>query len=204
MNNISIQRLFRIQGGIFPNRSRLSITVNNNKISCSQYKNVYIGNTEHMTHFLFKRLGITEIEDLPKNVEEYNIHIIEMYVPYWLTHLIEKYSVDEFKNRDKTFPKLVDKTTPGQSYQMCGNWTNLLKECCIFAEDHKICKEKDIYDILLGKNLSKINEKGVSLNINVISDLLYQCQIKSSDIDILEGLWNLGDIRKESEKSNDK
>ena len=63
---------------------------------------------------------------------------------------------------------------------------------------------KDIYDILLGKNLSKINEKGVSLNINVISDLLYQCQIKSSDIDILEGLWNLGDIRKESEKSNDK
>lgn len=111
-NNVSIQRLFRIQGGIFPNRSREYIRVTDNKVFCPRIRALHVGNTEHMTHFLFKRLGITQIQDIPKNVEEYNIHVMEMYVPYWLTHLIEKYSVNELRNRDKTYPKLVDKTTP--------------------------------------------------------------------------------------------
>lgn len=112
MNDIPIQRLFRIQGGIFPNRSREVITIKDNKIFCPSSKSIHVGNTEHMVHFLFKRLGITQIEDMPENAEEYNIHIIEMYVPYWMTYLIEKYSVSESRNRDKSFPKLVDKSTP--------------------------------------------------------------------------------------------
>lgn len=111
-DDIPIQRLFRIQGGIFPNRSRDYIKITGNKLKCPKTKAIHIGNTEHMIHFLFKRLGITKIEDIPKNVNEYNVHVIEMYVPYWVTYLIEKYSVSELRNRDKQFPKLVDKTTP--------------------------------------------------------------------------------------------
>jgi len=112
MNNIPIQRLFRIQGGIFPNRSREVIKVKDNKIFCSSTRAIHVGNLEHMVHFLFKRLGITQIEDMPENTEEYNVHIVEMYVPYWMTYLLEKYSVSESRNRDKSFPKLVDKSTP--------------------------------------------------------------------------------------------
>lgn len=109
---IPIQKLFRIQGGIFPNRSREYIKVDDSKIFCPKSKPIHVGNAEHMAYFLFKRLGITEIENLPENVKEYDIHVIEMYVPYWITYLIDKYSVEELRNRDKYFPKLVDKTTP--------------------------------------------------------------------------------------------
>lgn len=112
MKDIPIQKLFRIQGGIFPNRSREYIKVKDNKIFCPMTKGIHIGNTEHMIHFLFKRLGITQIEDMPENAEEYDIHVVEMYVPYWMTYLIEKYSVDELRNKSKAYPKLVDKTTP--------------------------------------------------------------------------------------------
>lgn len=65
-----------------------------------------------MTYFLFKRLGITEIKDIPKNIEESDVHVIEMFIPYWLKYLIDKYSVDEFQNKNKSYPKLVDKSTP--------------------------------------------------------------------------------------------
>lgn len=112
MKNIPIQKLYRIQGGIFPNRSRDFIRVNNNKISCSKSRNIHIGNKEHATYFLFKRFGINQIEELPKDAYKYDIHVIEMYVPYWVTYLMEKYSVENFCNTDTSFPKLVDQTTP--------------------------------------------------------------------------------------------
>ncbi len=111
-NKTSIQRLFRIQGGIFPNRSRNYIRTINDKIICSKSKALHIGDMDHMLHFLFKRLGIDDIKNIPKDVSNYDLHIIEMYVPYWLPYLIEKYSVNEFRNRNITYPKLVDKETP--------------------------------------------------------------------------------------------
>ena len=203
MKDIPIQKLFRIQGGVFPNRSREYIKVKDNKILCPMTKSIHIGNTEHMIHFLFKRLGITQIEDMPENVEEYDIHIVEMYVPYWMTYLIEKYSVDELKNRNKTYPKLVDKTTPGQSYQLINGWSKLLEASCIFAQDNKIKKEKDIQDILFSKNFSKINKNDISLDVERISELIYKCKISTADICALKDLWNL-DIIMEKGEENDK
>ena len=111
-NNITIKKLFRVQGGIFPNRSRNTIRVIDNKIHCPNTSATYVGDIEHMIHFLFKRLGITKIEDIPENVKEYKVNIVEMYVPYWLTYLIEKYAVDQYESKDEIYPRLVDKRTP--------------------------------------------------------------------------------------------
>ena len=47
-NNMAYQRLFRIQGGIEPSRSREYLTIVNDTIKASRWKAVYIGDLEHM------------------------------------------------------------------------------------------------------------------------------------------------------------
>lgn len=98
-SDMAIQRMFRIQGGITPCRSREFLRVKDNKLECSKWRAVYIGDVEHMMHFLVKkRLGAKSIEQVPKDIKDYDLHVIEMYVPYWYTHLIEMYSVGQYNN----------------------------------------------------------------------------------------------------------
>ena len=190
-NQIATNTLFRVQGGIFPCRSRDYIKiVNGNKIRCSKTREIYIGDREHMTYFLFKRLGINSINSMHDEIEKYGVHVLEMHVPYWLPYLIEKYSVDQFRNKDKTYPRLVDKKIPGQSYQIPRMWIELLEASCVHGVDNEIKEKKDIYDILLPKELPIINQEEL-LDLDKISEIIYKCKIKESDINSLRDIWGL-------------
>ncbi len=74
-----------------------------------------------------------------------------------------------------------------------------MQEVCIFAKDTKINGIKDIYDVILSKNLPQ-NIDQTPINLNNISNLIHKCQIKPPDIDILRELWGIDIIDKEGER----
>lgn len=193
-NSVPIRRLYRVQGGIPPNRSRDIIRFNKaGDMMISFERLIHIGDMEHMMHFVRKRLGIKELEDFNENSKR-NVHIIEMIVPYWYPNLLENYSINQLDSRGQKSPLLVDKTTPGASYAIKENWSSLLKECCLYASDHKIESPKDIYDIIFSQHNYKMK---VSDYVK-INELLIKCKISSEDIKKLQDIWGVPFVGKEN------
>lgn len=75
-----------------------------------------------MAYFLRKRLGIKgNIMDYICNhmdlqeLTEQNVEVIKMYVPEWFKYIVSTTAVDQ-RNTNLGLPKLVDKTTLGDSF----------------------------------------------------------------------------------------
>lgn len=197
-DKMAYQRLFRIQGGIEPCRSREFISiVDGSRIKASIWKAIYIGDSEHMLHFLLnKRLNVGKIKNIPDDVSEYGLHVIEMYVPYWFSHLLESYARSQFDTREKGlkkvgFPKLVDKTMPGRSYEVSRYWTDLLVASCVYAKDNPINGKDDIYGLLEYEEIEKEPEKLKPLNIEELSKIMKMCQIQPETLQELSDKWGL-------------
>lgn len=122
-NAISI--LYRVQGGRGLKKSKRYITVENNEINIDRLKEnatLYIGDSQHMIHFLKKRLEIkgsilshiNSHMDLQELTEK-DVEVVKMYVPEWFKYILSTSAVDQ-KHLKKELPKLVDKNTPGDSF----------------------------------------------------------------------------------------
>lgn len=121
----AISVFYRVQGGCGDNRSKKYITIEDNEICVEKLKpdsTLYIGDSQHMTYFLKKRLGIKGniMESICNHIDleeltEQNVEVIKMYVPEWFKYLISTTAVDQ-RNKSLGLPKLVDKTTLGDSY----------------------------------------------------------------------------------------
>lgn len=191
MNDQPLQRVFRVQGGIFPNRSRHSINVLNNKIIVSFHRTVYIGNIDHMSYFLMKRLDVNSLDEIPEDISNYKIEVVEMYVPYWFTYLLEQYAVMQLDSKEINFPKLVDKTTPGESYQISSYWSKLLEDCCVSAYVHKLNTKQDIYSIVFSNKAPNIEKQFQEPDYEKLYNRMLQCNIKHDDIKKVSDLWGV-------------
>lgn len=196
-DKMAYQRLFRIQGGIEPSRSREYLTIVNDRIKASIWKAIYIGDSEHMLHFLLnKRLKAGKIKNVPEDVSKYGLHVIEMYVPYWFVHLLENCARSQFDTKEKGmkkvgFPKLVDKTMPGHSYEVSRWWTALLVESCVYAKDNPIKSKEDIYSLLEYEEIEKHPELITPLNMEKLSKVMDECQIPPEMLQKLRDVWGL-------------
>lgn len=178
--------LYRVQGGIKPNRSRKSIRVNKDKIDPSRRLSLYIGDKEHMVHFAQKRAGIYSKN--PSSFPE-DLEIITMYQPLWFSWLVENYAIKQFmsakNNPDnkKTSAeiKLVDPLTPGSSYQVSGGWTNLLAFANIFATSVHIKNMKELTDAILYSH-ENFKLKQITYNIAELESILKECNVSDCDI----------------------
>ncbi len=136
----AISVLYRIQGGNQPNSSKKFITAQDGKIQIKKIRkenSVYIGDSQHMIYFLRKRLGIR------KNITEYisnhmdlqelsdrNVEVIRMYVPEWFKYMLLATAVGQDNQRIE-LPKLVDKTTPGDSFGISRLVDRLIRRCLL-------------------------------------------------------------------------
>lgn len=121
----AISAFYRVQGGCGDNRSKRYITIENNEVCLDKLKpdsTLYIGDAQHMAYFLKKRLGIKgNIMDYICNhmdlqeLTEQNVEVIKMYVPEWFKYIVSTTAVDQ-KNTSLGLPKLVDKSTIGDSF----------------------------------------------------------------------------------------
>ena len=197
MNEIATQKLFRVQGGgTRQNRSRPFLRCDpNGNLEASASRNIYIGDMQHMPYFALKRLGLENIKDFNEDSKKCNVHIIEMIVPYWYTSLLEKYAIKQLNSHGKRLPKLVDRTTPGRSYSIRGDWTKLLKESCMHESYIKIESPEDLYNLVFSKQQYYMRE----LDYVLINELLKKCEINKEDIKNLNAMWGITQI--ESEES---
>lgn len=176
-----VKRFFRVQGGVFPNRSKNTIgfdKAGNINISC--HNSVYIGDLDHVNYFLLKRLGAKSLNDLPDDIAHLDVNVIEMIVPNWLAILIEKYSISQFDSKSQPFPRIVDQKTPGKSYQISKHWAKLFEEACVEANKYQILEKRDIYKVLLSnENLQKNYQ---IKDYSKIKERVNKCNIKPVDI----------------------
>ena len=113
----------RVQGGTPPNASWNRIQVEDGKIVIPNKKsnlNISTGNADHANYFLQKRGS--------------NAEIVEFDVPKWLDDFINESAIPQ-KNYNKnplnqggTAPKIVDPTTPGDSYELPAPWIEWIEE----------------------------------------------------------------------------
>jgi len=114
----------RVQGGTPPNASWTRITVDesgNIKIPNKKANlNVSTGNDEHAKYFLSKRGS--------------NAEIVEFDIPTWLDDFLQENAINQKGyrknplNQGGTAPKIVDPTTPGNSYELPAPWIEWLEE----------------------------------------------------------------------------
>ena len=114
----------RVQGGTPPNASWTRIIVDesgNIKIPNKKGNlNVSTGNDEHAKYFLSKRGS--------------NAEIVEFNIPKWLDDFLHENAINQkgYKknplNQGGTAPKIVDPTTPGNSYELPAPWIEWLEE----------------------------------------------------------------------------
>ena len=124
----------RVQGGEPPNASRHRIQVEDGKIVIPNKKsnlNISSGNADHANYFLNKR---------GKGAE-----IVEFDVPKWFDDFLNEYSIPQ-KNYTKNplnqgglAPKIVDPTTPGNSYELPAPWIEWLEE---YASNARVITNK--------------------------------------------------------------
>ncbi len=114
--------VFRVQGGIPPNASHHRIRVDdagNPKIQNATL-NISIGDTKHAEHF--------------KNIRGGDAEIVSFEIPKWLNEFIKENAIPQkgYKtnplNQKGMAPKIVDPTTPGDSYEFPKVWTKWLEE----------------------------------------------------------------------------
>lgn len=123
----------RVQGGTPPNASRTRITVDeNSNVEIPNKKanlNVSTGNDEHAKYFLNKRGSNAEIVefDIPKSLDDF---INENAIP-------QKGYKSNPLNQGGTAPKIVDPTTPGNSYELPAPWIEWIEE---YAKNGRIIK----------------------------------------------------------------
>ena len=114
----------RVQGGTPPNASWTRITVDergNIKIPNKRANlNVSTGNDEHAKYFLSKRGS--------------NAEIVEFDIPTWLDDFLQENAINQKGyrknplNQGGAAQKIVDPTTPGNSYELPEPWIEWLEE----------------------------------------------------------------------------
>lgn len=117
-------KYYRVQGGTLPKASMSRIKIDTNgKIIIPNKKanlNISIGNIEHAVYFKNKR-GAGAV-------------IIELEVPKWFNDFMVENAIEQngYKtnplNQGGTAPKLVDKSTPGKSYELAPPWIECMEE----------------------------------------------------------------------------
>ncbi|MGN7894580.1 WXG100 family type VII secretion target [Bacillus sp. 22475] len=123
----------RVQGGTPPNASRTRINIDeNSNVKIPNKKanlNVSTGNDEHAKYFLNKRGSNAEIVefDIPKSLDDF---INENAIP-------QKGYKSNPLNQGGTAPKIVDPTTPGNSYELPAPWIEWIEE---YAKNGKVIK----------------------------------------------------------------
>ncbi|KKI89760.1 hypothetical protein WQ54_24775 [Bacillus sp. SA1-12] len=122
---------YRVQGGTGNQRSREIITVKEDgTITTSQTSiNVSTGNMEHAEYFLKeKRPGG---------------HIVSFDIPDWMDEFIKDEAIPQLGykknplNQGGTAPKIVDPTTPGDSFELPPIWSDWLQEYAFNAKMKK-------------------------------------------------------------------
>lgn len=190
MNNSTFVTLYRVEGGIEPNRSRTYLNCDETgKLMLSPMRTIYIGDMEHMTYFLLKRLGIENIESFNNESGKRNVRVIKMIVPYWYAYLLNKYAVKQFNSKSGSYPKLVDKTTPGNSYGIKKNWAKLLRECCMHVSIKKIESIQDVYSLFFEHD----NNCKRSINYTEVIKILKMCEVSEEDIKDLKEIWKISE-----------
>ncbi|TKV14563.1 hypothetical protein FDX19_00005 [Citrobacter sp. wls619] len=117
--------VFRVQGGVPPNASRLRITVDDfgNPHIQPGTLNVSIGDISHAEYFRSLRGGDAEI--------------VSFDIPKWMADFIDESSIPQKfynsnpLNQGGLAPKIVDITTPGKSYELPSIWGQWLEEVAI-------------------------------------------------------------------------
>lgn len=181
-----------MQGGEQPNRSLITLRCDEmGNLKLSPMRTIYIGDMEHMQHFLLKRLGLKEFESFNSENGKLNVHVVKMVVPYWYTYLLNKYAVKQFNSKSNSFPKLVDKTTPGNSYAITGNWAKLLRTCCLHASVTKIESIQDVYSLFFSYNNN--NNFNKYINYDEIIETLKKCEINEEDMKHLNEIWKINE-----------
>ena len=174
MNTVS---LFRVQGGTLPNRSRKYLKVDDGRLNTSNIRSIYVGDIEHMLHFLDKRSS---------NIDEQkgDLEVIQMQVPASFNYIITKYAMPQSNSGGSNRKlKKVDPTMPGNAYQMAEGWSKLLKEVCICASKQPINNKEEKNEFLM--NLISVKEKNRNLNsiqVGRVGTLLNDCKVEEEDI----------------------
>lgn len=189
-------KFYRIQGGILPNFSNYTISVNNSKIELPTNISLYVGSMEHSIYFLQNRLGIKSADMLlsikPKNKEHFsnqNIEVVEMHFPYWVFELINTHAEPQ-KVRDKSFPKLVDRRTPGLAYQLNDNWSELFKISCLYATQIPIRSVSDVIHFVFDTQPLPAN-KYKPASIWELTVALAKCDISPEIVSTLDNKYKL-------------
>nr|WP_315985614.1 RHS repeat-associated core domain-containing protein [Xenorhabdus bovienii] len=117
--------VFRVQGGAPPNASyhRIKIDKDGNPKIQNATLNISIGDTKHAEHF--------------KKIRGDDAELVSFEIPKWLDDFIKENAIKQkgYKtnplNQGKLAPKIVDPSTPGDSYELPGIWTKWLEENAI-------------------------------------------------------------------------
>ncbi|WP_283150486.1 filamentous hemagglutinin N-terminal domain-containing protein [Silvimonas soli] len=120
----STSTVFRVQGGVMPNASKTLITLDTggNPIIENGTLNISMGDSSHAQYFQSLRPGST---------------ITSFEIPSWLDDFIQKNAIpqDFYRsnplNQGGLAPKIVDITTPGNSYELPPPWAHWLQENAI-------------------------------------------------------------------------
>lgn len=199
------EALYRVQGGIFPKRSRKILTLDK-KICCSPNNFLYISNMEHMSYFFKKRIDFRSLDKLGDKIKNYELEIVKMIVPSWFMSMLETHAVDQFNSKNN-LPKIVDTKKPGKAFQLNGNWIKLLEKVCIDAEIIKIESTQDFakaFDFEMNKFTKKLvlNQEIIDIfekceiNRDIINQFKSRLEKKMSYIDKAKGEnFDLSDIR---------
>ncbi|SFG44202.1 RHS repeat-associated core domain-containing protein, partial [Proteus mirabilis] len=114
--------VFRVQGGIPPNASHRRIKIddaNNPKIQNATL-NISIGDSKHAEHF--------------KNIRGGDAEVVSFEIPKWFDDFIKENAIPQKGyrtnplNQQGMAPKIVDPTTPGDSYELPKIWAKWLEE----------------------------------------------------------------------------
>ncbi|MDE9545426.1 RHS repeat-associated core domain-containing protein [Xenorhabdus bovienii] len=117
--------VFRVQGGTPPNASyhRIKIDKDGNPKIQNVTLNISIGDAKHAEHF--------------KKIRGDDAELVSFEIPKWFDNFIKENAIKQrgYKtnplNQGKLAPKIVDPTTPGDSYELPSIWTKWLEENAI-------------------------------------------------------------------------
>lgn len=126
----------RVQGGTPPKASWVRIIVDaRGRIIINKKTadlNISVDNGEHANYF--------------RNRRGNNTHTVAWQVPKWFDDLLRDNAVDQYKyrtnpkNQGGVAPKIVDKGTPGLSYELSNPWLDWLEE---YGMNGRIEKQKE-------------------------------------------------------------
>ena len=125
---------FRIQGGIYPNVSPETFSVDENGKLCVKTfdKPAYISNPEHAYRWVAKRSKDRANNFV--NIAEKNMSIVRIIAPFWLCALFYRKAIDNKKPFNIKNVHICDISMSGVSFGLRDRWLELLCEAALYAD----------------------------------------------------------------------